>query len=213
MITRVSGSSARNSRTSDSETSALFPMLTTLEYPMLSPIDRSRMAVQSAPDCERKPMFPFAGVPLEKEAFRRAWVSITPRQFGPTTRIPVARAMEVSSRSRVTPAPPTSLNPAEMAMAAFIPLAARAGNAFRMSFGATTNTPRSTGPGIASTEGYNGRPSSSPPPGFTPYSGPGNPVRTRFAKTPYPTFSGFRDAPTTATDFGWNSSLGSTKPL
>ncbi len=168
MITRVSGSSARNSRTSDSETSALFPMLTTLEKPMFSPIDRSRRAVHRAPDWERKPMFPFPGAPLEKEALRRAWVSITPRQFGPTTRIPEARATAVSSRSRVTPAPPTSLKPAEMAMAAFIPLAARAGNAFRMSFGATTKTPRSTGPGIASMDVNSGRPSSSPPPGFTP---------------------------------------------
>jgi hypothetical protein len=137
-ITRVSGSSARYSMMSDSETSALFPRLTNFENPIPSPIAQSSTAVQSAPDCEKKEMFPLGGVPREKEALSEAWVLMSPRQFGPRIRIPASRAAAVSDRSSATPSPPTSLKPAEMAMAARIPLAFRRGIPSRMALGGTT---------------------------------------------------------------------------
>ena len=153
---------------SDSEMSALFPRLTNLEKPMFRPMAQSSTAVASAPDWEKKEMKPFGGVPRENDAFSEACVSISPRQLGPSTRTPEDVAASRRDRSRATPAPPISLNPAEMTIPARIPFAASRGIPSRMAPGATTKTPRSTGPGIASMDGYSGWPKSSPPPGFTP---------------------------------------------
>ena len=153
---------------SDSETSALFPRLTNLEKPTFRPMAQSSTAVQSAPDWEKKEMNPLGGVPRENEAFSEACVSIRPRQLGPSTRTPADVAASRRDRSRATPAPPISLNPAEMTIPARIPFAASRGIPSRTAFGGTTKTHRSTGPGIASMDGYSGWPNSSPPPGFTP---------------------------------------------
>jgi hypothetical protein len=147
-ITRVSGSSARCSIRSSSDTSTLFPRLTTLENPIPAPTAQSRTPVKRAPDCEKKAIEPGGGVPTAKEAFSLAWVSMIPRQFGPIARTDAEESTSRSPRSRAAPSPPTSLNPAEIRTAAFIPFSARRGIPSRIAAGGTTNTPRSTGPGI-----------------------------------------------------------------
>ena len=46
---------------------------------------------------------------------------MTPRQFGPTTRIPYRRAASSTWRSSAAPSAPTSLNPAEMMITPLTP--------------------------------------------------------------------------------------------
>ena len=48
---------------SASDVSALFPRLMNLENPTLLPMAQSRIAVQSAPDWEKKPISPTGGMP------------------------------------------------------------------------------------------------------------------------------------------------------
>jgi hypothetical protein len=100
-MTRVSGSFERNSMTSDSVRAALLPRLTNFEKPTFSPIAQSRMAVHSAPDCEKKEIAPAGGVPAAKDALRRACVLMRPRQLGPSTLTFAFRA--VSRRARSSP--------------------------------------------------------------------------------------------------------------
>ncbi len=201
-ITRVSGSSERNSIISSSDKSALFPRLTTLENPIPAPTAQSRTPVRRAPDCEKKAITPGGGDPTAKEAFSLAWVSITPRQFGPTARTDVLARTSRRACSNDAPSPPISLNPAEITIAAFIPFSAKRGIASIMAGGGMTNTPRSTTPGIAPMSLWKDLPRTSPPAGFTPYTSPGNPEATRLVNTLKPTFPGFREAPSTATEFG-----------
>src|SRR3972149_3194593 len=102
-MTRVSGSSDRYSIRSSSDMSALFPRITTFENPIPLPIAKSRMAVQRAPDCEKKAIDPGIGVPAEKEAFSLACVLMIPRQFGPTARTEAVESASRSARSRFAP--------------------------------------------------------------------------------------------------------------
>ena len=153
MITRVSGSDARASIKSASEVSVLFPRLTNLEKPTLFPMAQSRMAVQSAPDWEKKPISPTGGMPAAKVAFRRLLVSMIPRQLGPTTRMPSSRTRARRAFSRSAPSPPTSLKPAEITMAYRMPLAAQASRVGRHALGGITRTARSASPGRSFTSG------------------------------------------------------------
>ena len=71
-------------------TSALLPMETKLERPIPRFFASARMAIPSPPDCDAKPRAPAVGVSLAKVAFMETAGSVlsTPKQFGPTTRIP-----------------------------------------------------------------------------------------------------------------------------
>jgi hypothetical protein len=60
-MTLLALSSPRWRSMSDSLSTALFPRLINLEKPMFSPRAQSRMATQSAPDWEKKPIFPSMG--------------------------------------------------------------------------------------------------------------------------------------------------------
>ena len=151
ITTRVSGSAARASMKSTSEESALFPRLMNLEKPTSLPMAQSRMAVQRAPDWEKNPISPTGGIPAAKVAFRQLLVSITPRQFGPTTRIPSSRTRVRRAFSSAAPSPPTSLKPAEITMAYRMPLAAQASSAGRHALGGITRTARSASGGRSAT--------------------------------------------------------------
>ena len=71
----------------------------------------------------------------------------TPRQFGPTMRMPVARQYAASRRRRSRPA--SSSKPAEMTSSALTPLAAQSRATCSTSSGATATTASSTGPADA----------------------------------------------------------------
>ena len=64
-------------------TSSMLPTETKYENPMPSSNAQSSTEVQSAPDCEMKPMCPLAGVAAAKLAFRLMPGTMMPRQFGP----------------------------------------------------------------------------------------------------------------------------------
>ena len=70
------------------DTSYLSPTDANDETPMPSRSRCSSSATPMPPDCTTMPAVPGAGVDAVKVAFRLPDVLITPRQFGPTSRIP-----------------------------------------------------------------------------------------------------------------------------
>ncbi len=73
----------------------------------------------------------------------------TPMQLGPTMRIPYLRTTAISRRSRSTPSPPTSRNPAEITTNPATPAAPHSSaTAITCSFG-TTIIASSTGSGTS----------------------------------------------------------------
>src|SRR4030067_2482345 len=87
-MTDVSSSSARYSIKSISDKSALLPRLMNFEKPTFEPIAQSSIAVHNAPDWEKNAIRPFGGIPFANDALRFEFVSISPRQFGPSSLIP-----------------------------------------------------------------------------------------------------------------------------
>src|SRR5665213_557706 len=75
-------------------------MLTKLESPSSAETERSRTAMPSAPDCEANAMPPGTGMRDAKVASRRtsAAVLMTPKQLGPTTRMPVPGGIAFASQ-------------------------------------------------------------------------------------------------------------------
>ncbi len=108
-----------------------------------------------APDWERSPTRPGTGGIGEKVALQRMPGSVlqTPRQFGPTTRIPCRRAIASSSASASEPASLVSPNPAVTMTSAFAPAAAASSATVRTEDGGTATTTRSTRSGMAQTVG------------------------------------------------------------
>jgi hypothetical protein len=79
---------------------------------------QSSTAVTSAPDWLTKPTLPRPAMPFAKVALNPATGFMIPRQFGPTIRIPLARAVSRMRPSSARPSGPVSLKPAEMMIAA-----------------------------------------------------------------------------------------------
>ena len=77
----------------------------------------------------------------------------SPRQLGPTSRMPCRRTRAWSASSRFRPASPVSLNPAEITTSALIPFRTQASAVSRTCAAGTTITARSTSPGMDSTSG------------------------------------------------------------
>ncbi len=113
------------------------------------------IATPSAPLCEQSATEPGGGMRGAKEAFSRTsgcvWMS--PRQLGPTMRIPPRRTASISSACRVSPSPPTSAKPAVMTTSARTPASAHSSTTPGTTGAGTARTARSTGSPIASTEG------------------------------------------------------------
>ena len=198
-MTRVSGSFAAASRTSDSVRSAWLPSVAKNEKPSRRARAQSRIAVASAPECERNAMPPASGMPGAKVALSRREGRIQPRQFGPSTRMGCPRSQARSSASRARPASPASRNPAEITTAPRTPLATHSFKAGRTAGAGTAITARSTGPSIARSDGVAGNPWTTSARGFTGQMRPSNPAARRLATTLPPTFPGSREAPMTAT--------------
>ena len=127
---------------------------------------------------------------------------MTPRQFGPTMRMPPRRASANTRASSSAPAGPVSRKPAEMISAAGTPASTHCRMISGTVAAGVTTTARSTGPGTSPTAGYDLRPSTVSRRGLTGWTAPPNEVATRFARTVRPTLPGVSVAPMTATDRG-----------
>jgi hypothetical protein len=110
---------------------------------------QSRMAVSSAPLWLRNATLPLLAIPEAKVALSPETGFITPRQFGPITRIFPRRAAASTCRSSSTPAGPISLNPAEMMMAPFTPTSTQSLMTPTTFAAGVTTTARSTFSGTA----------------------------------------------------------------
>ncbi len=66
----------------------MLPTETTCEKPIFWAAAQSMTEVASAPDCETKAMWPSIGIVLAKLALSPRRGTISPRQFGPSIRIP-----------------------------------------------------------------------------------------------------------------------------
>ena len=96
-------------------TSARLPAETKVDSPRLRLRARSRRATPSDPDWAKKPTRPRPGIIGARLALSRTSESVftIPRQLGPTTRIPEARAAATSCRSAARPSGPVSPKPPE----------------------------------------------------------------------------------------------------
>ena len=81
-----------------------------------------------------------------------------PRQFGPTTRMPVRRASSTTRSSRAAPSSPTSLKPAEMTTAVGTPASPHSAMIPGIEAGGVTMMARSTCSGIEATFGWHWTP-------------------------------------------------------
>jgi hypothetical protein len=107
-------------------------------------------------------MWPAGGCPGEKVASSAMSGAVlsTPRQLGPTRRMPASRQMCSSSAWRPSPSDPASPNPAESTTSARTPLRSHARAASTTSGAPRAITASSTWSGTSSIEAYAGRPAS-----------------------------------------------------
>ena len=160
MITSVPGSSCQYWRRSLPETSARLPAETKLDSPRPRRSASASSATPNAPDWLKMPTRPGGGSAGARVALRRTVGSVlaTPRQFGPTTRIPAACAARTSARWVAAPSAPASAKPAEMTTRPCTPAAAASATTAVAASGGTATTARSTGVPASTADGYAGRP-------------------------------------------------------
>ena len=161
-------------------------------------------ALPNPPLCEAKATSPGVGAAGATVAFSAISGSglATPREFGPTIRMPAARQTASSSSWRARPAGPISAKPAVRTTSARTPLAAHARATSTTAFAGTTITASSTSPSTSPIERTVGRPATSPPCTLTRCSDPEKPAAIRLRTTSPPTVPSRRDAPITATEDG-----------
>ncbi len=140
--------------TSPQPTSSIEPSDTIELKPTSSWAAQSRTAVSSAPDWLTKPTRPGLAMPAANVAFIRPIGFMTPRQLGPTTRMPYSRAASRTWRSSSTPSGPISLNPALMMITPLMPASPHSTTRPGADLAGVTMTARSTGSPIALIDGY-----------------------------------------------------------
>ena len=199
--TSVAGSCSQYCNRSLEDRSALSPSDTNA----LSPIPRrdapSIAAAPNAPDCDTNPIDP-AGTSARANVAvsdTSGDVFTTPMQFGPTSRIPLARHTSSSSASRAAPSAPASANPAVMTTSAETPAAAHSRATPGTAAAGTATIARST---PSETRGVARRDPTNSAFGLTACSSPRKSLARMWRKAAPPKLSGRRDAPTTATDRG-----------
>ena len=137
----------------------------------------SSRAMPRAPDCEKNPIRPRPGITGDIEALNDASTAVlmTPRQFGPMTRMPSARAWVTRSACRRCPSGPISAKPALMTTSPRTsPRAPHSAATSSAAAAGTATTARCTGSGMSLTVAYAGTPWTSPlAAGFTAYTDTG----------------------------------------
>ena len=116
----VSGSCSQYWRKSLPDRSALLPTETNDDSPTPRRLAASMIAIPRPPLCDMKPTRPGTAAGGAKVALSRTSGAVlsTPRQLGPTSRIPASRQTSSSSRWRAAPSAPVSANPAEITSSA-----------------------------------------------------------------------------------------------
>ena len=135
--------------------------------------------------------------PLEKLAM--------PCVFGPTMRMPEARALRTISSCACLPASPVSPKPEVITTATFTPRLAHAATAATAPMPGTATIARSGASGIEAMSGYALRPWMTGRFGLTGKMRPWYPARSMYLIGRPPIFSGFSEAPITATDCGFSA--------
>ena len=150
--TSVAGSVAQYWSRSLPLTSARLPAETKVDSPRLRLRARSSRATPSEPDWAKKPTRPRPGIIGARLALSRTSGSVLtiPRQLGPTTRMPEARAAATSCRSAARPSGPVSPNPPETTTSPRTRLRRQASTTPATSSAGTARTARSTSSGIDS---------------------------------------------------------------
>ena len=148
----VTSSCAHQVSRSVGDTSYLSPAEAKEDTPMPSRDICSSSAIPTPPDCTTRPATPRTGWPAVKVASRPIQGMITPKQLGPSSRMPCRRQAAFSS----APAAPRQELSTIRARTPWRPhCSATPGTAA----GGTAITARSTGPGRSSTEATQGTPS------------------------------------------------------
>jgi len=124
--------------------------------PRFSRRAQSRIASPRAPLCEENATRAGGGETGAKVAFMETPASVftTPRQLGPTSRMPYRRATSTSARSSLRPSSPVSLKPALITISALTPFSPQARAASTTCSAGITMTARSTSPGTEVMPGY-----------------------------------------------------------
>ncbi len=137
------------------DTSTRLPADPNVEMPRLRRAADARTAMPRAPDWANSPNLPRGGTTGASEALRltAASVLMIPKEFGPTTRIPAPRARRTSSAWSRAPSRPSSAKPDDTTSSALTPASAHSSTTSRTAWAGTAMTARSTGSGIAPTEG------------------------------------------------------------
>ncbi len=151
----MAGSSSQYCNRSLPLTSARLPADTNVDSPIARrPADWSA-ARPRAPASEKNPARPLGGSASANVALSRisGAVLMTPRQFGPITRIPLARAVATSARSAARPAAPCSLNPPDMTTSPRTRLRAHSSITCATAGAGTASTARSMSSGTSLTVG------------------------------------------------------------
>ena len=171
-IVQVSLSPSKCSSRSASDTSALFPVLTTQFMPRWEPMAQSTMESPKAPLWVMKEISPFGGIFGTMLAFSPMLLLRNPMVFGPSMRMPCRAAFSLSRSSRAAPSGPVSLKPAVMTHSAFTFFAPHSSTTRSTADEGTMMTARSTSPGTSPTLAWHPRPPMSGTEGFTGYTFP-----------------------------------------
>ena len=191
-MTSVAGSSCQYWSRSLPDTSARLPAETKLDSPSPRRDASASSATPNAPDWLNTPTRPAAGSTGASVALRRTAGSVlaTPRQFGPTTRMPARCAARTSARCAAAPAGPDSANPAEITTRPCAPARAASRTTSVTASGGTATTARSTSSPASAADGYAGSPATVAALGCTGTIAPAKPPSRRCpssaAPTPWP---------------------------
>ncbi len=136
------------------DTSARLPAETNEDSPSPRLAASARIAMPSAPDWQKNPTRPGGGTTGARLALSRTAGSVltSPRQLGPRTRIPLARARETMCRWASAPLSSASANPALTTTSPCTPLARQDSTTSATEAAGTVTTARSTGSGMSVTD-------------------------------------------------------------
>src|SRR5271165_2207056 len=200
----VRGSLPKKSIRSPQVTSSFEPVETNELNPTFSRKLQSRIAVSNAPLWLIKATFPGRAIECAKVAFNPRTGFITPRQFGPISRILPRMIWEMRASSSL-PCSPCSLKPAEITMPAGTPAATDSARTSGTESAGVVTTTRSTLSGSSETLGYALIPNTLGRFEFTGNTVPPKGLLNRFHSTDRPTLPGRSVAPITATLRGANN--------
>ncbi len=138
----------------------------------------------SAPDWVTKATWPSPGIEAAKLALSPRRGTISPRQFGPSTRRPSKAApRRATSASSAAPSAPVSRKPAEITATAPTPASPQAWTTSGTVAAGVQTTARSGVSGVSPTAAYACTPWIDSCPGFTGYTTPSKPPSSRFRNT------------------------------